>query len=228
MPNTMSNALPFRADILQVLVDLSRDRPVFHSEADFKFALAMKLQSTFPYLDIRLEVPWRTYESKLKEGADPSRPHYIDLVARKDGYAVAIELKYKTDRLSTECKGEFFELKKHSAYDCGLYDCFKDIERLERFVDSSDYIKGYAIWLTNDPFYVSGSISENTYYKDFSLRQGRELTPGKYCWNPVKDSVTKDRTAPIQLEGSYAIDWKPYGDVRRGFYVVVLEIGRCL
>ena len=38
-----------------ILNQLSNDRPIFHSEADFKHALAWKIHETYSNLNIRLE-----------------------------------------------------------------------------------------------------------------------------------------------------------------------------
>jgi len=42
-------------NIEKVLVSLSRDRPVFHSEKDFQFALAWKIHEMYPRAQVRLE-----------------------------------------------------------------------------------------------------------------------------------------------------------------------------
>lgn len=43
------------ADMERILAELSGERPVFHSEADFQLALAFKMQLMYPQLAIRLE-----------------------------------------------------------------------------------------------------------------------------------------------------------------------------
>lgn len=46
-------------DIEQVLKELAKKRPVFHSEADFQHALAWEIQITYPDANIRLEKPFQ-------------------------------------------------------------------------------------------------------------------------------------------------------------------------
>jgi hypothetical protein len=44
-------------DILEAMRDLSTQRPIFHSEADFQHALAWYFHQQFPDAHIRLEYP---------------------------------------------------------------------------------------------------------------------------------------------------------------------------
>ena len=45
----------FMIDITDVLDELSKNRPVFHSEADFQHALGWKIHEKYPDFNIRLE-----------------------------------------------------------------------------------------------------------------------------------------------------------------------------
>ena len=42
-------------DIDKIMYQLSRWRPIFHSEADFQFSLAWMIKEQYPNCDIRLE-----------------------------------------------------------------------------------------------------------------------------------------------------------------------------
>jgi hypothetical protein len=62
---------------------LSSTRPVFHSEADFQFALAWAIKELNPSAEIRLEYPFGS-----QRGA-------VDLVAISNGKpSYALELKF--------------------------------------------------------------------------------------------------------------------------------------
>jgi len=43
------------ADVERILAELSRERPVFYSEANFQLAFALKMQQLYPQTAIRLE-----------------------------------------------------------------------------------------------------------------------------------------------------------------------------
>ncbi len=42
-------------DIDEIMCQLSKCRPIFHSEADFQFSLAWMIKEQYPNCDIRLE-----------------------------------------------------------------------------------------------------------------------------------------------------------------------------
>lgn len=46
-------------DIEKCMKSLSEKRPIFHSEADFQFALAWEIQKEYPKANVRLEYPIR-------------------------------------------------------------------------------------------------------------------------------------------------------------------------
>ena len=46
-------------DIHNLIANLSKQRPIFHSEADFQHALAWQIHKTMPDCKIRLELPYR-------------------------------------------------------------------------------------------------------------------------------------------------------------------------
>ena len=96
---------------------LARDRPLFHSEADFQHAFAWRIHETMPACGVRLEYK------------PPGKRIYLDLWLDRCG--VAIELKYCTRLLEMEHNGEAFELRNQSANDISRYDFVKDIQRLK-------------------------------------------------------------------------------------------------
>ena len=84
---------------------LSRERPVFHSEADFQHALAWRLHQMWPEAKVRLEF----------RAAQVNRRCYLDIWAEVEAQSVAIELKYKTRALSAIHVAERFDLASHGA-----------------------------------------------------------------------------------------------------------------
>lgn len=80
--------------IEKVLRDLFKDRPIFHSEADFQFALAWRIKEQYSKAKIRLEMRSDNFDKK----------EYIDILVELNGKKYPIELKYKTKKLDTEWK----------------------------------------------------------------------------------------------------------------------------
>lgn len=79
-------------DIHSLLAGLARKRPVFHSEADFQFALAWEIRKRRGF-DVRLEFP-----------PFPNERMRLDIWVPELG--TAIELKYLTRKLAVRVGDE--------------------------------------------------------------------------------------------------------------------------
>lgn len=115
-----------------ILKELAKVRPVFHSEDDFKFALAWKIEELYPRSDIRLEYPIRFSKNTESIGS-----MYVDLLVTLGGMQFPIELKYKTrtkyrkKTLELEFSGETFHLAGHGAENENRYRFWRDVWRIE-------------------------------------------------------------------------------------------------
>lgn len=195
-------------DILRFMANLSKIRPVFHSEADFQHAFAWELQQSDPGRRIRLEKPWN-------EGA---KQNHLDIWAEEEGQVVAVELKYKTRGLDVQVDQEEFHLRDQAAQDLGRYDFLKDVMRLERMALTYQNFSGCAILLTNDSAYWK--IPDNRFSVDaaFRLHEGSILT-GTLTWGKNAGSGTiKNREQPILLSRRYITQWQDYSSVSRASY----------
>lgn len=194
-------------DIQLAFEKLREKRPIFHSEADFQFALAWEIQQLFPYADIRLEYP--SVEEPKK---------YIDIIVTHEGQVYPIELKYKTKRLSTSIGDEQFSLKDHGAQDLGAYDSVKDICRIESFSNHlAGYKKGYVVWLTNDPFYWRLPSRPDVGYAEFSVHNGVKKC-GLMRWgNNLGAGTIRGRECDLFLRGEYEIFWNEYSNLGRNY-----------
>jgi hypothetical protein len=190
-------------DLDGVLRELSKERPVFHSEADFQHALAWKIHEKHPEMNIRLE---RRIELDDKE-------IYVDIFLKdKEERIGLIELKYKTRDIEIEVNDERFKLKDQSAQDISRYDFIKDVSRLEECVDKLPNAIGYAIFLTNDPSYWNLPRTTNTIDKDFRIHDGR-VVQGTLRWKEGTSKGTMEgREEPIVLKGKYRLTWKDYSN----------------
>ena len=199
------------------LAALARERPVFHSEADFQFALAWQLQRDHPAAQLRLEVPFAA-----------GRRMYLDILFRDGDGQVLLELKYKTRGLELSVGEESFELANQGAQDVGRYDYIRDIVRLETLVNRGLCNRGYAILLSNDPGYWTKAVS-HTVDSAFRLHEGSWLF-GERHWDVNASAGTRrNREAPLQLSGRYCNQWRDYARVGEGsggeFRYLLHEIG---
>lgn len=185
-------------DIHGVMAELAKRRPIFHSEADFQFALAWRIATTRPNCEVRLEKPFRRDD----------KTRYLDIWLPTS--RTAMELKYCTRDLSVEHHGEAFALKNQAAHDLRRYDFIADIVRIESLVSQGCASSpGYAVFLTNDHLYWQpgqpGTIDEA-----FRLHEGRVLG-GALTWaKHASKSTKRGRGDLLSVRGSYELRWKPY------------------
>jgi len=197
-------------DVHAVMTALSRDRPAFHSEADFQHAFAWRMQMRYPHLRIRLEYPFHCEDETID---------HVDIVAFDKNETTALEMKYKTAPFFAPLKEDLFYLKGHSAQDLGRYDFLKDIYRVEKYVAERKNWAGYAILLTNDGAYWNPSNRGRSVCDQFRLTDKRVIT-GELSWSETAGKgTTEGREVPIRLKGSYTCEWRDYSEFEEGGYV---------
>lgn len=183
-----------------IIVQLARRRPIFHSEADLQHSFAQVLWELAPDVRSRLEVPQRGV----------GRQEYLDLLCMGPSARTAIEFKYFTRKWTgtVGTPAEDYALKGHAATDLARLHFVRDIARLERFCRRSDQ-NGLAIMLTNDAaLWTPPALGRGqTRDRDFRIHQGRELV-GTLLW---AEGAYEPNTCT--LRGAYILDWKPYSDL---------------
>jgi hypothetical protein len=194
-----------------VLNALAKQRPIYHSEADFQYAIAWEIHKHLTGASVRLERP--------VEVSHLNKRLYVDIWIEQDDYILAIELKYKTRALLVRVGNEQYALRSQTAQDLGRYDFIKDIGRVENIVtDRAPRASGYAILVTNDPAYWTHPRSDNTADARFRLHEGNTLR-GDLGWGTGASEGTKrGREDLLQLKGSYALRWEDYSRPAEGSY----------
>ncbi len=178
---------------------LARNRPIFHSEADFQHALAWELHQMWRGCSIRLEAKPPDLESGIR----------LDIWAASKDAHVAIELKYKTRRLCVTVDAEAFCLAKQQAENLARYGFLKDIQRLEQVISETKATVGYAILLTNDRLYWCRP-KQQTMDVDFRLQEGRKVS-GTLSWRPdTAKGTKKGKEEPVVIGATYSLHWQDY------------------
>lgn len=201
------------ADIDRALGDLAGRRPVFHAEADLQHALAWELARARPAASIRLERPFRLGGETL----------HLDFVALESNVSVGVELKHWTRKLVATVDGEEFRLSD-GADDAASYDFWKDVSRLERLVSAGVLQRGFVVALTNVPGFWQPR-SAGTIFESYRLHEGRTAT-GSLAWAAhASPGSTGSRSSPIQLAGTYTLQWRNYSRVaNHEFRYVVVAV----
>ncbi|MDF9717245.1 hypothetical protein [Nocardioides sp. ChNu-99] len=199
-------------DLATVMTNLSQQRPVFHSEADFQFALAQAVAAADSSIEVRLEV---------RQPAE--RAEYVDIVCQGPQRRTFIELKYATASwLGEDGRGEQFQLKNHAAYDLARRYFIHDVHRLERFTEAVPDADGVALMLTNEPGLWNPPTGRVTRDTNFRVHEGRTLT-GHLAWGSG-DTPRYDQN----LTGTYAVNWHDYSELDGGrglFRWLALPVG---
>lgn len=146
----------------------------FFNERDLQMHLALYLERSNKYDKVEVEyyvpkselLPEYMWDSEMK----------IDIVVRKDGKFVPIELKYKTKAIAGVHYKRFGEkisddciIKNQAAQNISKYDFWKDVRRLEILKKKFKNIHGgICLFLTNDQSYKS-TPRDNAKCKNFSM-----------------------------------------------------------
>lgn len=190
------------SDVADVLSELASHRAVFHSEADFQFALAWQWQQRAQEAKIRLEYPLPSEDRRT----------YADLWIQEAGITSYLELKYWKRGLRVISSGERFNLVDQGAHDISRYDFLRDLKRVERMVRSGHANRGAVVALTNDPLYWTAGTGD-TVDADFRLHDGRLLS-GELAWGPdAGTGMTKGREQSLRFVGAYRCHWLPYSQL---------------
>ena len=213
-------------DIHGMMKDLSKYRPLFHSEADFQFALAWKIQKAMPDCEIRLELPYRV----LVPQSDETDKNHLDIYLRTE--KIAIELKYRTRPGKDKWNNELFVLKNQSAQNIGRYGFLKDIQRLERIVADGKAKSGVAVLLTNDPGFWGPPRQgwNETNDAKFRLHEKKQTKNSNLAWTEKTAESRKKKHPSFSLMGSYRMRWRDYSNLGTGkhqqFRYLAVSVGR--
>ena len=210
-------------ELERVMGELKSERPVFHNERDFQFALAWKIKEIYPNYSIRLEYCFPEMQENKRS--------YVDLVVSDDSNCILFELKYKTIKaeITDTNTNEKYLLQNHGARDLGCYYVLNDLSRIEKQVLDEGQINGrkiiaaYSILITNDERYKTG-------FRAGSLCENYGFNRKRFCANKEIKFNTKEKAKEetcvknlkeISLLRDYDVNWETYSDL--GLSMVVFE-----
>lgn len=223
-----------KEQVVEAIEILKKERPIFHSEDDFKFSFSKSLLDELGEdYKIRLERPEEIIMRK-RDGKTVVVRAAIDIVVMnsKTGSFYPIELKYKTKKCKIDIDGEIYNLTEHGAADIGRFSFRKDIFRIEQLVKKNDNaVQGFFIVITNDEKYRNDISNKSTLDKNFSFHENAMLNKEDESWNNEKQLVDGyslndsfelvknnklhwsskgDYFYKLDLENTYRVQWKEY------------------
>lgn len=192
---------------------LEQFEELLFNERDFQMHLATWLRNSsnsYDDVDVEYYVPWSELE---KVGKYIWKTELrLDIVVKKNGIFVPIELKYKTKKLERQIRrfGELLDdkvvvMKNQGAQDLGMYDFWKDIRRLELVDKRFEHVKGgLAVFVTNDSLYTQESKPKSN-NRLLNMVEG-EACPKQKHWRDSKSKCAE--THPnFEVEKEYRIKW---------------------
>ncbi len=195
-----------KKQLQNALNELSEERRLFHSEADFMFELAMKLKDLNSVLKFRAERPYFINHAKI----------YLDLEVIDNSKKYAIELKYKTNELMDSIHNESYNLTTHYAPNLGRFDFWADLERVHLLKSNHQFAGGFVVFLTNDSNYWNNDSKGYMSY-DFNLKDKRTVDKNavlKWSDKATIDSVGKKRfNKCFQFQKSYTLNWDVFSEL---------------
>lgn len=190
-------------DVIELMTELAEERPVFHSEADFQFALAWIIKESDRSRSMRLERRFPGLEKRMS----------MDIQALSNESCVNFELKYTSVAKALIVDGEKYELQNQGAHDIRRYDFWKDVQRLEQMNALVPGSKGFAIFLTCSSTYQKPGRKTNAIDRQFWMDEGRRVF-GDLAWSEdAGEGTVKGRSEPLQLAGEYECHWQPFSTV---------------
>ena len=212
-----------KQDLVNYMLEFSKIRSIFHSEADFQLEFGLFLMKQG--YSVRLEKGFKRIGIYTK----------IELDIELNG-KIAIELKYKTSELIKNIRDESFELKQHGAANLGRFDAIDDARRVRSLIESSKtkITTGFTIFLSNDSDYWLNN-AQRTMSRDYALVENRKFIKGDILdWHSKSlniNSVSKNRMhpfVPIDIQFNDQIQWHDFSEFNNNksgiFRFFVLDI----
>jgi len=196
-------------DIPAVMQELSKKRSIFHSESDFKFALAWEIQSQYSKAKIRPEYP---YPGKQKA--------FCDIFVELDNRRYIIELKYMKATIEVRVNDEEFKIKYPDENQNCRDGFYRDIQWIEKAVREGNIEYGYAILLTNYQPYWDKDAKSNGYkgpkinwdkYPGFNVCEDAIIT-GDNEWHASAKDLRK--RGPVVFNREYTVKWQDYSKIK--------------
>ena len=208
-------------EVNKVMNELREKPRFFVSEAHFQMSFikeAMRLfNDKFEY--------YPEFHIRLNEGTINEENFEIDLLIleKSTNEKTLIEFKHKTTNTSNKSfkiplpfDEGYFVPTSMAAQDLGKFDCWSDIERLEKLINVEKiYDNGFFILVSNDDLYWKNTKENNTHGRDFSLDSFRKGTKSWDKWNDeighVDDSliggITHGRDRKITINYCHKFKW---------------------
>ena len=182
-------------DINKVIKELKKVNPHgFIIESHFQVEFGYALKHVYPDYEVTFE--W--YKEKKK----------IDLVASNGEETVGFEFKYFTKKQELVLNhGLQVQLKQQNNRDLHRIGFWKDVSKLETFINNKDIDYGYCLFLSNDEKVFDDTNNND---KDYSIADG--IRPNKKDLRYYSKGILNPSHNIDLLKNSYNLKKEKYND----------------
>lgn len=200
-----------REDVIRIVRNAIENRTQFYTrEQEIQIHIAKELEGSglFDYVYLEYHIPSQSIENYPWLDANNI---YIDIVVKRNGRFLPIEIKFKTkaQQILTNVFGTDLPivLGQHGAQNIGCYDFWKDVKRLEIFENQFENVdQGVMLFVSNDESYMQYPRNEYVGYFQFSIHQDKSVVPGELLsWNG--DLNVAIGRPPISISRGLVINW---------------------
>ncbi len=222
-----------RSDVNKVLKSLCTDVGYFVNEAHFQMSFAAKVMERYGKSFVLIP------EYPIQSILNPGKVDNIDLLiidSNNNNEKTFIEFKHKTTNtekgsLKVTVKNANIQITpKPNSLNLGRFDCWSDIERLERYRGDPELgiSNAFFILITNDSGYWK-PVNNGKFGDKFSM-DGNPSSPLKKTWKSWDDNrpkrnnpqslgsvdyselgaISEGRNRVIQINKQYTFDWHDF------------------
>lgn len=167
----------------------------------------------------------KKFYSKTTESKDESGFLDLLIINKETGKKTAVEFKYLTINNAKLKASKNYKLKEPCpfidqiepsrmlAQDQRRFDCWSDIERMEKLISNGKISNGFFILITNDESYWNEAGTN----KLLSIKNGEEQKSGTKEWTCTESELTnkvksygKSRMRTINIKNDYKFVYKEY------------------
>lgn len=195
-----------------------QEYPLFVSERHLQISFAFAIKEI--YKDEYEIIPELPYEK--------NKSMHIDLVivSKDKEEKIAFEFKYVVKQGNIKLPNiDRYDLREQSAINIRRSQCYKDINRLETYINSKKYTKGYFLLITN----MSGfwkTMNKDTLGYSFNMEDNHVIKPNIYSFPSSSELSKRKEINDIEIANEYKLIYKDYekDNDNKEFKYLVIEV----
>lgn len=219
----------FTKEMVNQVVEKLKEDKIYTSEIHFQTRFIVVASLLFEDFSFIPEVSPKDIPDDYSVRFENQKP-FFDLVVvdNKTNEQTLIEFKYMTKQYSEEINNFNYSLKSHEAMDIRRYDCWRDISRIEYFVENSNQISnGFLVLITN---VLAFEKKARGFASEFEISEGFH-EKGNKNWDAETGTGTKKGRGEIQIHNDYEFKYETFYQANNNernnlFKVLIVDVNK--